>query len=727
MSTRFELTTLLIAMKKLLFLILSLILFSNVVHSQNYSSEEKEILLMQDSRTFDENDELLSYLKSDNADVVSRTIFALANIQDSSSADELGTVLLTNENQYIRLLAAYALGQIPCEPSQIYLRTALKSETNGLVKQQLSEAIGKIGTEEDLNLLPSDVNSPEYDKFYSVLSVLRFGLRKIKNERSFGILADILNSNPDNKTKMLCLYTLWRTGDEKLLKPHTELLKKYLKDTDGLNRSYAINALGKLKDKQILFEILGNIKSESDWRAKVNAFNMLNNFTYEQIKGEQKKVNDILIYLLERKEDEDNNISYITAYLGAVNRLYSNQKLTIKDNKELYDFLYSFTAEDTHSKNAIAGEVFKTLGNIFQDEMKNVLIERFQKTEDFDLKADIIRAFSNFKDGKIFRDVRQLMVIQVQIYGETHTIDKEKYIGAEDLAKIYRAYTELINTCLPKVDLEDKNTIRLMCYDFFTSKDVTMIANCMETLKDSSLQLAPWKSETAQVLQFEFPNLKLPQDFDLVNLYTDFIGEMQIPGLNANLEANLSSDQYEITKRSADALKKITGNDYSDKIKNKIYNKDFDFEYLKKIFENKYAEVKTNKGTIKIELFPEVTPFTVCNFVKLSEKGYYNGTIFHRVVPNFVIQGGDPTATGNGGPGYSIRSEFSQLNFFTGAVGMASSGKDTEGSQWFITHSPQLHLDSRYTLFGFVVEGQDVVDKTQIGDKIESITFSAAK
>lgn len=176
-----------------------------------------------------------------------------------------------------------------------------------------------------------------------------------------------------------------------------------------------------------------------------------------------------------------------------------------------------------------------------------------------------------------------------------------------------------------------------------------------------------------------------------------------------------------------DALKKITGNDYSDRIKNKLYNKDFDWEYLKKIFENKYASVKTNKGTIKIELFPEVTPFTVYNFVKLSEQGYYNGTIFHRVVPNFVIQGGDPTGTGNGGPGYSIRSEFSQLNFFTGAVGMASSGKDTEGSQWFITHSPQLHLDARYTLFGIVVDGQDVVDKTQIGDKIESITFSATK
>lgn len=724
-------------MKKLLFLFLSVISFTNIVLSQNYSPEEKEILLLQDSRSLGENDKLLSFLKSDNSDVVSRAIFALANIQDSSTADEISTVLLTNQNEYIRFLAAYALGQIPCEPSQIYLRTALKSETNMYVREQLLEAIGKIGTEEDLNLIPSDVSNIDYDKFYSALSVLRFGLRKIKNERSFQILADILNLNPDKNSTMLCLYTLWRTGDDKLLKPHTDLLKKYLKDTDGLNRSYAINALGKLKDTQILFEILSNVKNESDWRAKVNSFNIINNFTYEQIKDRQDDINEALKLLKRGITNEPNVIPYYSAYLGAINKLYSNKNLTIKDNKILYDYLDKIShievdgiVEDkvkTLETTFIHGEAIKTMGSIFKDELKDEFINRYKQSTDYNIKADIIRAFSSFNDGNIFREVRDLISNDVMEYGKTHTIDKEKYIGAEDLAKIYRAYSELINVSLPKVNDEDKNTIRLICYDFLTSKDVVMVANCLETLKDSSLQRDNWKAETAQVIQFEYPNLSLPQDFDLMTAYIDFIGEMKIEVLKTNLEANLTSDQYEITKRSADALKKITGNDYSDRIKNKLYNKDFDWEYLKKIFENKYASVKTNKGTIKIELFPEVTPFTVYNFVKLSEQGYYNGTIFHRVVPNFVIQGGDPTGTGNGGPGYSIRSEFSQLNFFTGAVGMASSGKDTEGSQWFITHSPQLHLDARYTLFGIVVDGQDVVDKTQIGDKIESITFSATK
>src|SRR5690606_34961517 len=103
---------------------------------------------------------------------------------------------------------------------------------------------------------------------------------------------------------------------------------------------------------------------------------------------------------------------------------------------------------------------------------------------------------------------------------------------------------------------------------------------------------------------------------------------------------------------------------------------------------------------------------------------YYDGTIFHRVVPNFVIQGGDPTGTGFGGPGNSIRSEISPFRFDKYIVGMASSGKDTEGSQFFITHSPQPHLDGKYTIFGSVTSGMDVVDKIQIGDYIETISFS---
>jgi cyclophilin family peptidyl-prolyl cis-trans isomerase/HEAT repeat protein len=134
------------------------------------------------------------------------------------------------------------------------------------------------------------------------------------------------------------------------------------------------------------------------------------------------------------------------------------------------------------------------------------------------------------------------------------------------------------------------------------------------------------------------------------------------------------------------------------------------------------AVLTTHKGSFTIELLPENAPLTVDNFIKLASSGYFNGLEVHRLVPNFVMQDGDPRGDGNGGPGWSIRCEMNMVPFERGVVGMALSGKDTGGSQWFVTHSPQPHLDGGYTVFGRVNEtGMKVVDKIVRGDKIISV------
>lgn len=138
-------------------------------------------------------------------------------------------------------------------------------------------------------------------------------------------------------------------------------------------------------------------------------------------------------------------------------------------------------------------------------------------------------------------------------------------------------------------------------------------------------------------------------------------------------------------------------------------------------FKYKFAEVETNKGNFTIELKPEYAPMTCGNFISLTESGFYDGVIFHRVVPDFVIQTGDTTSTGWGGPGYEIVSEFSPRPYDRAAVGIASIGKDTEGSQWFVMHSIFPHLNGRYTNWGTVIEGMDVVDIIDEGDKILEI------
>lgn len=135
------------------------------------------------------------------------------------------------------------------------------------------------------------------------------------------------------------------------------------------------------------------------------------------------------------------------------------------------------------------------------------------------------------------------------------------------------------------------------------------------------------------------------------------------------------------------------------------------------------ATIKTVKGDIVCELYAADAPVTVNNFVTLSRKGYYNGTTFHRAIPGFMAQGGDPTGTGAGGPGYTFQDEFSQRTNVTGALSMANAGPNTNGSQFFICYAPQPHLNGKHTVFGQVTQGMDVLNKLTPRDPSRNPTF----
>jgi peptidyl-prolyl cis-trans isomerase B (cyclophilin B) len=144
----------------------------------------------------------------------------------------------------------------------------------------------------------------------------------------------------------------------------------------------------------------------------------------------------------------------------------------------------------------------------------------------------------------------------------------------------------------------------------------------------------------------------------------------------------------------------------------------------------KTANIITQKGTMKVEFFEKDAPGTVENFVKLSKEGYYNGLTFHRVIPNFVIQGGCPDGTGMGGPGYNIKCELDGENQYhdKGVLSMAHAGRDTGGSQFFICHSREntAHLDKNHTVFAKVIKGLEIIDTINQGDVIEKIIINEA-
>jgi len=153
-----------------------------------------------------------------------------------------------------------------------------------------------------------------------------------------------------------------------------------------------------------------------------------------------------------------------------------------------------------------------------------------------------------------------------------------------------------------------------------------------------------------------------------------------------------------------------------------MHNHPIDFNRLGALSDSSSAIIDTEKGRIIIELYPKEAPGSVHNFIELATSGFFKGKNFHRVVPNFVVQGGCTRGDGYGIEDYTIRSEFTTLSYDEGGyLGMASSGKDTEGTQFFITHTATLHLDGYYSIFAKVIDGMDVVDNIQVGDVIRDV------
>jgi cyclophilin family peptidyl-prolyl cis-trans isomerase len=205
----------------------------------------------------------------------------------------------------------------------------------------------------------------------------------------------------------------------------------------------------------------------------------------------------------------------------------------------------------------------------------------------------------------------------------------------------------------------------------------------------------------------------------------DSLGKQKTNTANDAIKSALKSEDPLIRRRAVDLLKTNGAGDFSASI-GTVKTPNTRLDYIRALSRSRRsvkAIVTTSRGSFIIELLPSEAPLTVDNFVRLAQRGYFRGITIHRVVPNFVIQDGDPRGDGNGGPGYQIRCEINQVPYERAAVGMALSGKDTGGSQWFVTHSRQPHLDGGYTVFGQVTSGMDVVDNIVRGDVIQSIVI----
>ena len=696
--------------------------------SQMLSNEEKEILTLQDERTLGENDKLLEYLESADNKIKLKALYALANIADTESVYKTSVFLQTLYDNFntSELLNGYAfyLGQTLCEQSREKLSLMNYTENDNLNQSypEIINSLGKTGNEDDMNYLINIISQKKFDeelgkKVYRALamSIAGFALRKIKNEKSVDALKQMANIE-DSIVQRNIAFAFWRTGDKKLLDTAKQEIYTLAESKDPQTRMWAFNAMGKLQDKLLLMYMLESFNSEEDWRVKVNMLNSLKNFKPDSLSDMTKQIYSVVSSSI----GFDNEHLSLTA-LNLLGYFFSDINKTKNENaRALKDELKKEFTYALDSVNDIVwrqkSEIANSMSLIFRDESKDNLIRVFKKSRDYDVKSGIVRAFGNFNDGMVYKEVRKMISEDVQKYNELNPNTTGDMIGSKDLAKLYRAFVEMLSELDDKVGGEDRDIMRLIFTEFAGSKDPLLTDISLTALKDTLYYKN--RDESASVMLFDYNELEYPKDLDVILISIDAMNVLHNENTIKVLESNLNSENYEIAKASASALENITGKKYSYTAK-PVY--DFDLAYIESLDQKKNVIIKTNKGDITIELLPDVTPFTVMNFLKLAEKNYYDSTVFHRVVSNFVIQGGDPTGTGFGGPGYSIRSEFSPLTYETGMVGMASSGKDTEGSQFFITHSATPHLDGKYTIFGKVTDGMDVVDKIMIGDYIEDI------
>jgi cyclophilin family peptidyl-prolyl cis-trans isomerase len=204
------------------------------------------------------------------------------------------------------------------------------------------------------------------------------------------------------------------------------------------------------------------------------------------------------------------------------------------------------------------------------------------------------------------------------------------------------------------------------------------------------------------------------------------LAKQKTAAANDAIKTALDSSNHLIRRRAVALLKTNGAGDFSERI-GTVQTRNTALDYrraMARIGRQVTATVVTSRGSFTIQFLPEDAPLTIDNFVQLAKRGYFNGQTIPRVVPNFVVQAGDPRGDQNGGPGYQIRCEINQALFERAAVGMALSGKDTGGSQWFVTHSPQPHLDGGYTVFGRVVRGMDVIDSIVRGDVIRRVVVN---
>lgn len=728
-------------MKKIFFILFALACcLTQEFRAQIPTNTLVQIVKAEDERRYDAT--LENLLKSADAKIRQRAVLAAGRIGDERAVPAL--IAHLDDDPATAAMILFALGEIESPNAAPQITEILKNTAQSdEIRARAIEAAGKIAAAN-----PKDAKTSELGK--AIVSTLEseFGKKLARNRETvlLGITA-ILRARPENGESITAkflddsdaqirsdaLNTLARLRSKNVNEKARELLAR---DLDPVVRANAARMLGVGEDKSAIDLLLNAATKDLDSRVRVSAIRSLGSLKDVSV-GEKLVQN--LVQLLSKyaaqialcqlpvkddcKPELTSELLEISTTLG---KLLANT-----NNKRAIEFLESFRSLDKYQSPEIEIALAKVAPSKFSEFQRNKK-DFLKDWRAVNSKMAGIGELANAPDSAGITPVKNFAKAQVAAYVSSQLLaDQPEDKTLSDALAAYAAFkpedlAEVLRDAMRHKDAVVRASAAGLLAETSSSKESiealksAFTKSLLTDKRENDAQLAilgalykldKKTSVGTFLVALDAPDyLVRKRAFEILkdqDLQKDF------PGIRSSLENFKTKKQDQVLPYAAYTGTKLGQIFYT--------NADYMRAVSRKNGTVK-AVVTTTKGNFTIDFYPEDAPLAVDNFIKLARANYFNGVSVHRVVPNFVMQDGDPRGDGNGGPGWQIRCEINTLPYERGTVGMALSGKDTGGSQWFATHSPQPHLDGGYTVFGKISEtDMKVIDNIVRGDKILTV------
>lgn len=598
---------------------------------------------------------------------------AFASVRKPETIDSLAT-LLDDEVDAVRSVAAYAIGQTGSELAVPILVNAFVQEDTAknfkLTNRAILEAIGKCGSEQELRFLSTTTTYQARDTFLlegQAWGIYRFALRDIILPEGTSRMVTLATQlSYPLSVRLIAANYLYRARNIEVQTFADDLVPAFRTETDARIRMALAIGVGKTKTEAAQNALLAQFREEKDYRVRCNILRALSNFPYD---ASQELVREAL-------KDPNFHVA----------------------QRASQHFLENGIAEDASSywRSAKDSVHWQTSVGLYAAALRHLPPNRsdIRNPLNYELRALFFNYESPYQKAAVLDALAEFgwnyrFIFREGIKLESNPV-KTGTISA--LAKITSnpQFRQNFGGGYVKVARD----IGLNYISAIRTGDPAMIAVAADALRNAPFNYASYlPADSLQVLEIALQKLEIPRE----------------------------TETYNALQQAIDHLKGNTATTPDPP----AFNHPINWQFLSDLSEQPGAVIKTDRGEISMRLLPLQAPGTVANFIQLARDGFFDGTNFHRVVPNFVIQGGCPRGDGYGSLDYTIRSELSPLHYDQeGYVGMASAGNHTEGTQFFITHSPTPHLDGNYTIFAKITQGMDVVHATEIGTVMQEVRIN---